>query len=94
MYFVFLLYRLIFSLVPLIFEKKIGIQMIVLISITVIYMGIILSGRCFMNKFDLYLDIMCLSIFLIMQHHLILFIDGGILNGTPNDVNIQQIISF
>jgi hypothetical protein len=62
----FLLYRIIFAMIPLIFEDKAGIQTILLISITIIYMAIILDFRCSINPFDMYLDITCLTIFLIM----------------------------
>lgn len=94
MNFVFLIYRLIFAMIPLIFENKIGIQIILLISITVIYIGLILNFRCSINPFNMYLDITCLVIFLMMQHHLLLFMDGGILNGTPNVIAIDEMINF
>lgn len=90
----FLLYRLIFAMIPLIFVNEVGVQTIFLISITVIYIGIILDCRCSINPFDMYLDITCLLIFLIMQYHLFLFMDGGILNGTPNTVTIDNMIYF
>ncbi len=57
-------------------------------------MGIILDFNCNINKFDLYLEIICLTIFLIMQHHLVLFMDGGILNGTQNYVSLDNMLSF
>jgi len=57
-------------------------------------MGIILDFNCNINKFDLYLEMICLGIFLIMQHHLVLFMDGGILNGTQNYVSLDNMLSF
>jgi hypothetical protein len=57
-------------------------------------MGIILDFNCYINKFDLYLEMICLAIFLIMQHHLLLFMDGGILNGTSNYVSLDNMLSF
>ena len=94
MYFIFLLYRFLFAMIPLLFKEKSAVQALLLISITVIYIAIILNFNCYIKKSDLYLEMICLGIFLIMQHHLLLFMDGGILNGTPNNVSLDSMLSF
>ena len=94
MYFIFLFYRFVFAMIPLLFKEKSAVQALLLISITVMYMAIILHFNCYISKSDLYLEMICLGIFLIMQHHLLLFMDGGILNGTPNNVTLDKMLSF
>jgi hypothetical protein len=81
-------------MIPLLFKEKSAFQALLLISITVFYIAIILHFNCYIKKSDLYLEMICLGIFLIMQNHLLLFMDGGILNGTPNNVSLDNMLSF
>ena len=83
----FLLYRLIYSIIPTIFYNLPGVQLAFIISITLGYQMILASMISQINKIEYYIDTVSEFIFLLMQILTLVFMDGGIISGTAHDVN-------
>ena len=90
----FITYRLYFSMIPLIFMNYPGLQIIFLNIITLIYICILLHLKPKINREEFKLDIVMQILFLVLQYHFYLFIDGGIVSGTANQVSETSMINF
>ena len=75
----FITYRLCFSMLPLIFMNYPGLQIIFLNIITIIYICILLHLKPKINREEFKLDIVMQILFLVLQYHFYIFIDGGII---------------
>ena len=83
----FLIYRLLYSMIPTIFHNLPGVQLVFLISMSLGYQMILISLKSQINKIEYYIDTISEFILLIMQMHMLIFIDGGIISGTPHNVS-------
>ena len=90
----FITYRLYFSMLPLIFMNYPGLQIIFLNIITLIYICILLHLKLKINRTEFKLDIVMQILFLVLQYHFYIFIDGGIVSGTANQVPSMNMINF
>ena len=79
---IFLIYRLIFCFIPLIFRNKAGMQIISLIIVTLIYTMILLKLKSNIIKSELIQETFINFIFIVMHIHMLIFVDGGL---TQND---------
>ena len=73
-------------MIPLIFMEYKGLQIIFLNIITLIYICILLHLKPKINREEFKLDILMQVLFLGLQYYFYLFVDGGIISGTPNNV--------
>ena len=90
----FITYRLYFSMIPLILMEYPGLQIIFLNIVTLIYICILLHLKPKINREEFKLDILMQVLFLGLQYHFYLFIDGGIISGTPNTVPSKNMVYF
>jgi len=90
----FLLYRLIYSMIPAIFYNNPVFQIQAVILLTLAYLIVLANLKTQLNPTDYYIDLFSEFMLLMMQTHMFWFIDGGILNGTPNKVSSTNYIWF
>ena len=46
------------------------------------------------KKIEYYIKMISESLLLVMQIHMLVFMDGGIINGTPNNVSLNNQLWF
>ena len=80
----FLLYRLCYSMIPAIFYNHPVFQIQAVILLTLAYLIVFANLKTQLKPTDYYIDLFFEFMLLMMQTHMFWFIDGGILNGTPN----------
>ena len=91
---VFMLKRLIFSLIVLIFYNKPAFQIHALIILQLSHIVFIFKTRTCRLYRQFLMDIVNEICLILMFYHLILFGDTGIINGSDNKINIDLKIQF
>ena len=76
------------------FYNQPGIQVQILLLITLAYIYIQVKMKTQLSFTEYYIDMFSEFMLLIMQMHMFWFIDGGILNGTPNQVSQENYLWF
>ena len=81
-------------MIPAIFYNHPGLQIVVLIKTSLIYIIILTGLKIYENQTEYKIDIFSELMLLVMQIHMLVFIDGGLINGTPNNVCLENQIWF
>ena len=87
-----IIYRLIFAFIPNFFKDVPALQFIIFTEITLIYSAFFISCRAIMILEDFVVEALNNVIFLMMLYHLPVFMDGGLLNGIPTIINIDEYL--
>ena len=77
-------------MIPTIFYNFPGVQIVVLIAFTFAYQTILASLKAYENQNEYKLDVISEYLLSLMQIHMLLFMDGGLLSGTPNNVSLDN----
>ena len=84
-----LLHRFIFTFIPLWFWNKPSLQITFLMIETLLYNTFLVAIRINTNYgIDLFLDLFNEFMLLLLYSFLYYFVDGGLIYGTPNQVNL------